>query len=112
MSLPSLSVAQSQSGIQHPTSLINHPGSVSQTHYDEGQIEMLSAEMSISALYMHDLRTRRARGYGYETLDDIRARALWQRHDTPQVTPSSGGTPTMPNIEEEDFNDGKQDTGK
>jgi hypothetical protein len=60
----------------------------------------MSTDMSFSALYMHDLRTRRARGY-YENLDDIRARSLWQRHDTPQATPSSGGTTPMPNIEEQ-----------
>ncbi|XP_060575808.1 autophagy-related protein 9A-like [Ruditapes philippinarum] len=92
-------ISQPHSLIQPPSSLIQ-PTSTSQRHYDEGQIELMSTDMSFSALYMHDLRTRRARGY-YENLDDIRARSLWQRHDTPQATPSSGGTTPMPNIEEQ-----------
>lgn len=61
----------------------------------------MSADMSLSALFMHDLRTRRTRGFPYENLDDIRARSLWQRHETSsQATPSSGATTPMPNIEE------------
>lgn len=91
--------------MQHPRSLqatgsLIQPTSVSQRQYDEGQIELMSTEMSFSALFMHDLRTRRVRGFPYENLDDIRARSLWQRHDASQVTPSSGGTTPMPNIEE------------
>ena len=70
--------------------------------YDEGQLEMLNNEMSFSALYMHDLRTRRLRGMSYESMEDIRARALWQRPDSAQVTPSSGVAGPMPNIQEEE----------
>lgn len=95
---PSASMQQARS-LQPPATLVQ-PTSVSQRQYDEGQIELLSTEMSFSALFMHDLRTRRARGFPYENLDDIRARSLWQRHDTPQATPSSGATTPMPNIEE------------
>lgn len=91
-----------QSGVHPPTSLLSQPTSMSQRHYDEGQIELMSTEMSFSALYMHDLRTRRTRGGRiYENLDDIHARSLWQRQETPQVTPSSGAATPMPNIEEQ-----------
>lgn len=83
-----------------PSGSMVQPTSVSQRQYDEGQIELMSAEMSISALFMHDLRTHRARGFRYENLDDIRARSLWQRHEMSQATPSSGATTPMPNIEE------------
>lgn len=84
------------------TSLQSQPTSVSTRTYDEGQLELLNNEMSFSALYMHDLRTRRLRGMSYESMEDIRARALWQRHDSAQATPSSGGATPMPNIQEED----------
>ncbi|XP_045169855.2 autophagy-related protein 9A-like [Mercenaria mercenaria] len=96
---PTLQPLSQPHSLIHPPSSLLQPTSTSQRHYDEGQIELMSTDMSFSALYMHDLRTRRARGY-YENLDDIRARSLWQRHDTPQATPSSGGTTPMPNIEE------------
>lgn len=92
-------LSQPHSLVQPPSSLLQ-PTSTSQRHYDEGQIELMSTDMSFSALFMHDLRTRRARRFTYENLDDIRARSLWQRSDTPQATPSSGGTTPMPNIEE------------
>ena len=83
------------------TSLQSQPTSVSTRMYDEGQLEMLNNEMSFSALYMHDLRTRRLRAMSYESMEDIRARALWQRPDSAQVTPSGVATP-MPNIQEEE----------
>ena len=86
----------------HGASLLAQPTSISTRTYDEGQLEMLNNEMSFSALYMHDLRTRRIRGMSYESMEDIRARALWQRHDSAQATPSSGGATPMPNIQEED----------
>ncbi|KAH3716327.1 autophagy-related protein 9A-like [Dreissena polymorpha] len=97
--------------IHPPTSLLLPPTSVSQRHYDEGQIELMSAEMSVSALFMHDIRTRRARGFPYENLDDIRARSLWQRHETSMATPSSGGTTPLPHIEEKPMEEeGKEDS--
>ncbi|XP_052802258.1 autophagy-related protein 9A-like [Mya arenaria] len=106
---PSASLTQPHPslGVQSPSSL-NHPTSISQRHYDEGQIELMSTEMSFSALYMHDLRTRRNRGYPYENMDDIRTRSLWQRHDPAQATPSSGGTTPMPEIVEKPQ---EEDTG-
>lgn len=97
---PSLQPLSQPHSISNPPSSLQ-PTSISQRHYDEGQIELMSTDMSLSALFMHDLRTRRARGFMYENLDDIRARSLWQRHETPQATPSSGGTTPMPNIEEQ-----------
>jgi hypothetical protein len=44
--------------------------------------EMLSAEMNLSALYMHELHHRHKAGRpGYLDLDDMRARAVWQYQD-------------------------------
>ncbi|KAK3105011.1 hypothetical protein FSP39_015123 [Pinctada imbricata] len=69
---------------------------------DEGTLELMSHDMSFSALYLHDLQQKRVKGQGqpYENLEDIRARAMWNRHDSNQattaVTPGGG----MPNIQE------------
>ena len=115
---PSTSMHQQTRSLQAPGSLVqpptslHHPTSVSQRQYDEGQIELMTTDMSFSALFMHDLRTRRTRSFPYENLDDIRARSLWQRHDTSMATPSSGATTPMPNIEEKPFDEdpnGKDD---
>lgn len=65
-------------------------------NYDEGTIEMMSHDMSYSAIYLHDMQFRKSRGVNqYESLEDIRARAMWQRQDSnqPAVSP-------MPNIQE------------
>lgn len=99
------------SSLLQPSSSFLQPTSTSQRQYDEGQIEFMSTEMSLSALFMHDIRTRKARGFNYENLDDIRARSLWQRQDTPQATPPSGGTTPMPNITEQPLEEesGKKD---
>lgn len=102
MLAPPTSILPPHSLSIHGASLQSQPTSVSTRTYDEGQLELLNNEMSFSALYMHDLRTRRARGMTYESMEDIRARALWQRHDSTQATPSSGGATPMPNIQEED----------
>lgn len=66
-----------------------------QTIYDEGTLEYLSAEMSFSALYMHDIHRLRRTVPQQEALsDDDRARAVWQTDTSP---PSY-----LPNIQEED----------
>lgn len=76
----------------------------SRQQFDEGTIELLSHDMSFSALYMHDLRHRRLRGY--DNLDDIRARALWQHQDQSTHQPislrqdSPGSGIHMPDIQE------------
>jgi len=98
---PSTSLGPGTSFYSPAGSLLQQPTSVSQRQYDEGQIELMSTEMSVSALYMHDLRTRRLRGHLFENMDDIRARSLWQRHDSAQTTPTSGGATLMPEIEEQ-----------
>ena len=98
---PSTSLGPGTSFYSPAGSLLQQPTSVSQRQYDEGQIELMSTEMSVSALYMHDLRTRRLRGHPFENMDDIRARSLWQRHDSAQTTPTSGGATLMPEIEEQ-----------
>ncbi|XP_064647914.1 autophagy-related protein 9A-like [Lineus longissimus] len=64
---------------------------------EEGIREMLSAEMNLSALYMHELHQRHRAGRpGYLDLDDMRAKAVWQYQDQ-----------GMPSIHEEgEGNDG------
>lgn len=77
-------------------SLIGH--SPSNIHIDEGTIEMLSNDMSFSALYMHEMRHRRSRGVS-EQLEDLHARALWQQR--PESLPHiSTVQPHMPGIQE------------
>lgn len=64
-------------------------------YYDEGTLELLSHDMSFSALYLHEHQYRKSRGLsGYDNIDDIRARTLW-RQDSNQTTVSH-----MPNIQE------------
>jgi autophagy-related protein 9 len=63
--------------------------------YDEGTLEMLSAEMSFSALYMHDIHNLlRTRGNCGNFSEDERARQLWQTRII--ASPSI----RMPNIQE------------
>lgn len=50
--------------------------------YDEEELEMMSAEMSLSALYMHEVHRRRLRQAHYENTGDAQARALWQTPET------------------------------
>lgn len=91
--------------IQGSSSMINSGGGFysigsSKPSVDEGSLELLSHDMSVSALYLHDLQSRKQRGQaqtgGYENLEDIRARALWQRPESNQAA----GHALMPNIQE------------
>ncbi|XP_060066342.1 uncharacterized protein LOC132546638 [Ylistrum balloti] len=78
--------SMASSGSLHGSSIGVVPHS-SQPRVDEGTLEMMSHDMSFSALYLHDLQFKRVRGQsGGENLDDIRARALWQRQDSNQTT--------------------------
>eukprot|EP00105_Crassostrea_gigas_P015224 XP_011432146.2 PREDICTED: uncharacterized protein LOC105331580 [Crassostrea gigas] len=66
---------------------------------DEGSPELLSHDMSVSALYLHDLQSRKQRGLGqmgYENIEEMRAKNLWQRQDSNQGPVHAG----MPNIQE------------
>ena len=68
---------------------------------DEGSLELMSQDMSVSALYLHDLQSRRQRGQGhlgYENLEDLRARNLWQRQDS--NNPRPGAAAGMYSIQE------------
>ena len=68
---------------------------------DEGSLELMYQDMSVSALYLHDLQSRRQRGQGhlgYENLEDLRARNLWQRQDS--NNPPPGASAGMYNIQE------------
>ncbi|XP_056007904.1 autophagy-related protein 9A-like isoform X2 [Ostrea edulis] len=91
--------------MQASTSMMNsgygfHSLSSSKPSVDEGSLELMSHDMSVSALYLHDLQSRKMRGQsqigGYDNLEDIRARNLWQRQDSNQGT----GHFLMPNIQE------------
>ena len=66
--------------------------------YDEEVLEMMSAEMSFSALYLHELHRRRLRQPYVEiqSPDEAQARALWQTPESPGVRPAA----PMPNIQE------------
>ena len=75
---------------------------------DEGTLEMLTTDMSLSALYLHEMRHRRS-------VEDIRARAVWAtRQDS--TTPSTPHTPSMPEIvekpQEEDCSEKELDTSE
>ncbi|XP_067650606.1 autophagy-related protein 9A-like [Haliotis asinina] len=72
---------------------------------DEGTRELMSADMSFSALYMHEMRNRRTRTS--ENLEDIRTRVQWQRQDshTPHNSPH---TPSMPEIVERPVEEEKE----
>ncbi|KAK6166142.1 hypothetical protein SNE40_022905 [Patella caerulea] len=64
---------------------------------DEGTIELMSADMSFSALYMHELRRRRPpnrAGIQLDTFDESRLRMM---HRQDSNTPH---TPVMPEIQE------------
>ncbi len=60
---------------QHGTSMDPH-----RRQYDAEALEMLSNDMSFSALYMHELHRRRMLNpaYDYVDLEDMHARAIWQ----------------------------------
>jgi len=65
---------------------------------DEEMLELLSQEMSFSALYMHELHHRRLHNPYYDNYADMHARALWQ-----SAGPSShrlAEETVMPNIPE------------
>ena len=55
---------------------------------DECTRELMSNEMNINALYMHELRWRRTNG-DYLSLDDY-ARAVWQSPDGSTVVSTTG----------------------
>ena len=64
--------------------------------YDEETLEMLSNEMSFSALYMHELHRRRMLTPAFDNLnyEDLHARVLWQSPPTqnennPPMSPST-----------------------
>lgn len=64
-------------------------------NYDEGTLELMSNDMSYSAIYLHDMQHKKLHGTNqYESLEDAQARAMWQRQDSNQ--PMSA----MPNIQE------------
>jgi hypothetical protein len=99
------SVSGPFTNMQASTSMVNSEFgfqsiSSSKPSVDEGSLELMSHDMSVSALYLHDLQNRKGRGQGqtmgYENLEDIRARNLWQRQDSHQGT----GHGLMPNIQE------------
>ena len=66
--------------------------SVAGAGYNEGTLEFLSAEMSLSALYLHELHHKRMQGPFY--FDDVQSRAIWNRTDGNQQS-------AMPSIQEE-----------
>ena len=60
------------------------PPTMEPMFYDEEVLESMSAEMSLSALYMHEVHRRRVRQPHYENPSEAQARALWQTPETIQ----------------------------
>ena len=95
--------ADMYSSLQSSTSLQGSLAPLHQGHYDEGTLEMLSHDMSFSALYLHDRHFKKSRGlqipFSYsqnvENNEDLRAQAMWSRHDEAQTMEQR-----MPDIEE------------
>ena len=85
-----------------PGSALAAPPQFGARQVDEGTLELMSHDMSFSALYLHDLQQRRHRGQGqpYENLEDIRARTMWNRQDSNQATAATTSSNTMPHIQE------------
>ncbi len=46
--------------------------------FDEETLELLSNEMSFSALYMHEIHRRRVMNQDFDNYEDMHARAIWQ----------------------------------
>lgn len=54
--------------------------SLQRVNVDEGTLELMSLDMSFSALYMHELRHRKSLGVSKDSPDE--GRFLWQRQDS------------------------------
>lgn len=68
--------------------------------FDEGAMERLSAEMSASALYLHDLHQWKKFYANSGTYEDERARRLWQVNARSELSSPPGLSTRMPNIQE------------
>ncbi|XP_033762033.1 autophagy-related protein 9A-like [Pecten maximus] len=75
--------SMTSSGSLHGSGIGMVPHS-NQPRVDEGTLEMMSHDMSFSALYLHDLQFKRSRGQSSGENIDIRTRATWQRQDSNQ----------------------------
>ena len=97
-----------------PASLGPQPGTSSQASanitlpVNEETLEMLSKEMSFSALYMHELHYRRRQNPYFDNMDELRAQSLWQTVGSPDsasslspVVPPTTTMSQMPNIQED-----------
>lgn len=68
--------------------------------FDESAMERLSAEMSASALYMHDLHQWKKFHANTGMYEDERARRLWQVNARSEPSSPPGLSTRMPNIQE------------
>ena len=75
--------------------------------YDEGTLEYLTAEMSFSALYMHDVHLWKMVHPNCDNLEDAHARQLWQVSGVGAdgSPPAAGPSRRMPNIQERSLED-------
>ncbi|XP_074659348.1 autophagy-related protein 9A-like [Tubulanus polymorphus] len=73
-------------------------------NYEEGTLELMSAEMSLSALYLHEIHHQRVVQSSYHEVEDQRARLLWQQHQQQHQQHQSAGPAVvaLPSIGEED----------
>lgn len=71
---------------------------------DEGTMELLSAEMNASALYLHDLHLWKKTRQVLQTDEDEQARRMWQvtaaAAASSGIPPTQGPSAKMPNIQE------------
>lgn len=77
-------------------------GARGHSNVDEGTMELLSAEMNASALYLHDLHLWKKTRQVLQTDEDEQARRMWEvtAATSSAVPPMQGPSAKMPNIQE------------
>lgn len=100
----------------HSTMNVQQHSLLQRPHVDEETLELLSTEMSFSALYMHEMHRKKVYNPYYENMEDIHARHIWQTEspqqpDNPGLTPSSPvpSSSRLPTQQEEDEEEEEED---
>ena len=66
------------------------------SYANEEALEMFSAEMSFSALYMHELHQRRMNNPYFDNYEELHQRAMWEVGDSPGRTPDLESPSRLP----------------
>lgn len=94
--------AATASAVRTPPSEVAPTSAQGLNEANEGQLELLSAEMNASALYLHDLHQWKKTRQGLQASDDEQARRMWQVSvDSPVSSPSRGSSVRISNVREE-----------